>query len=499
MDVVAIAKLLTVSRASEDQLADPNAELSKSDFRLVEVIKGDQWLKKGKSISTLYFGDAEIGSTFLLMGADPPQIMWSTPLLLSDRAQNYISRLMSLEQGPGRLGFFLNHLEDADEMLARDAYDEFAKAPYADVIALKQKMDHDQLIAWIKDRDVPVSRRRLYLTMLGICGSEEDTEMLELMLRSQDRTSKAGLDALAACYLMLKGEAGMQLIEELFLKNENAEYADTYSAILALRFHGSQAKVIPRERLLRGFRYMLERPQLADLVIPDLAKWEDWSVMDRLVQLFIEADESSSWVRVPVINYLRACPLPDAKKRIEELSKIDPDAVKRANTFFPLPVSQDQPENNPSPSPELESKQSRLKRGGNVIPIVDEQSLHEVGLTDSPTRTNAVTTDYSGYVDAVDDEEIVTTATPVPVGLRDRNSVDFPVASQSFGYQDQMESASIGESSQSDGTIRSDLPVVKDVHPYLLIGTPVLVGILLFGAMWYILRGAALATQSRGL
>jgi len=81
---------------------------------------------------------------------------------------------------------------------------------------------------------------------------------------------------------------------------------------------------------------MLERPQLADLVIPDLARWEDWSVMDRLVELFKNADEESNWVRVPVINYLRACPLPAAKDRIDELAKIDPETVKRANTFFPF-------------------------------------------------------------------------------------------------------------------------------------------------------------------
>src|SRR6185312_9659774 len=47
-------------------------------------------------------------------------------------------------------------------------------------------------------------------------------------------------------------------------------------------------------------------------------------------------DEESSWVRVPVINYLRACPLPEAKKHIEELAKLDPETVKRANSFFPL-------------------------------------------------------------------------------------------------------------------------------------------------------------------
>jgi hypothetical protein len=81
---------------------------------------------------------------------------------------------------------------------------------------------------------------------------------------------------------------------------------------------------------------MLDRPQLADLVIPDLARWEDWSVTDRLVELFKKSNEESSWVRVPVINYLRACPLPDAKQKIDELAKIDPESIKRANSFFPL-------------------------------------------------------------------------------------------------------------------------------------------------------------------
>ncbi|HWC88057.1 MAG TPA: hypothetical protein VG433_00315, partial [Pirellulales bacterium] len=51
---------------------------------------------------------------------------------------------------------------------------------------------------------------------------------------------------------------------------------------------------------------------------------------------FKNADEESIWVRVPVISYLQACPLPKAKQYIAELAQIDPDAVKRANSFFPL-------------------------------------------------------------------------------------------------------------------------------------------------------------------
>jgi hypothetical protein len=72
-------------------------------------------------------------------------------------------------------------------------------------------------------------------------------------------------------------------------------------------------------------------------VIPDLARWGDWTQIDRLCELFKTANDDNSWVRVPVVNYLRACPLPEAKERLVELEKIDPKAVKRAATFFPIP------------------------------------------------------------------------------------------------------------------------------------------------------------------
>jgi hypothetical protein len=176
----------------------------------------------------------------------------------------------------------------------------------------------------------------LYLTLLGVCGTDTDVAELETMIRKDDRQLRSALDALVACYLNLRGADGLPLIEDLFLKNSKAEYTDTYATIMALRFHGQETNVVPRDRLAAALRLMLDRPQLADLVIPDLARWEDWSVMDRLVELFKTADDESIWVRVPVINYLRACPLPEAKQHIDELAKIDPDAVKRASNFFPL-------------------------------------------------------------------------------------------------------------------------------------------------------------------
>jgi hypothetical protein len=288
--------------------------------------------------------------------------MWSTPLPVTDRAAKYLAQIMKLPAtGPERLVFFQSHLEDEDEMLSRDAYDEFARAPYDEVKSLKAKMNHEQLVAWIKNPEIPASRRRLYLVMLGVCGSEKDVPLLEEFLKSSDRRSKSGLDALIACYLTLKGEAGLPLVEQMFLANDKADYADTYAAIMALRFHGTDGGVIDKKRLVKSFHHMLARPELADLVIPDLAKFEDWEVMDKLFDLFKNANEKNSWVRVPVINYLRVCPLPKAKTLLQECEKIDPAAVKRANTFFP-----GAPSTTPAPAADKTSRSQPAPAGGTL-------------------------------------------------------------------------------------------------------------------------------------
>lgn len=341
MQVVGMARLVEAPDVPESAATDPDAPLPKAKFQISHVIKGEEWIHDGDTIEVLFFGEAIKDRFYLVMGTDAPNIMWTTPLGLSDRGHDYVMNLTGLTDDSKRLEFFQEYLEDDDEMLARDAYDEFAKAPYAWVVELKGKMHRDRLLKWVQDKEISSTRRRLYFTMLGVCGKPEDAELLGNMMRSDDRRMKAGLDALLACYLILKGQEGLNEVEELFLKNPDAEYADTYAAIMAIRFHGNETDVIPKTELVKALRHLLERPELADLVIPDLARWQDWEVMPRLVALFKNADEKSSWVRVPVINYLRSCPLEEAKRQIEELSEIDPDAVKRAQTFFPFDTEGD--------------------------------------------------------------------------------------------------------------------------------------------------------------
>ncbi len=330
MDVVAIAKFKSRKRSTASDLSNPQEEVPLSDFEFTHVIKGDEHVKTGGAFQVLYLGTARKDDRFLVMASSRKPFDWSTPLALTDRVEEYLRELPTLPTGPARLEFFQNHLEDSEEILAGDAYNEFARAPYSELVALKSKMNRRRLLEFISDPKVPALRRKLYFTMLGVCGTREDAKLLEEFMTSEDR--KSGLDAMLACYLNLAGGQGLDRIDELFLANPNADYVDINAAVVALRFHGDELNVISRERLLQSLRLVLEISSLADLVIADLARWEDWDAIPKLCELFVEADEESSFVRVPVVNYLRSCPLPIAKEKIEELKLIDADAVQYATT-----------------------------------------------------------------------------------------------------------------------------------------------------------------------
>ncbi|QDU94192.1 hypothetical protein [Lignipirellula cremea] len=321
--------------------ATPDDE-AKSLFQVTKVLRGDA-LKVGDEIEAFYFGSDQPTKkrppSFLLLGIDDDEskIAWGSPWRLSDTALAYLDELPKLPAAGGkRLKFFQDYLENGDEMLARDAYDEFVKAPYKDLVALGPDMNREQLLAWIGSKDTSSHRRRLYFTMLGVCGQPDDASMLEAKLQSTRRSDHEGLDALIACYLKLKGAAGLPLVEKRFLSVESATYVETYSAVLAIRFVDTELKVAPRRRLIKSFRLLLNRPALADLVVPDLARWEDWESMPKLVELFKNADDDTIWIREPIIKFLMACPLPAADKELDALRKIDPKAFQRVEQISPF-------------------------------------------------------------------------------------------------------------------------------------------------------------------
>lgn len=311
---------------------------SSATFSVKRILRGSTLVKVGEEFSVNYFGKAKADDVFLLSGIDPPDFAWSSPLKVNDKIQVYINDLMNLppDDAGRRLEFYLKHLGETDPIISRDVFDEFASASYSEMLAIKEQYDRMQLLQWIQNPDLSPERRKLYLVMLGICGLKEDADILETLLMSDDPNKQAGLDALIACYLTLKGETGLRIVNEKYLANKEAGYSEIYSSVMALRFHGTEGGVIDRKAIAKSLQLLLDRPKLADLVIPDLARWEDWSQIDKVVKLFKESEDSqATWLRIPVFNYLKACPLPEAATALEELKQLDPANYKRSMQFFP--------------------------------------------------------------------------------------------------------------------------------------------------------------------
>lgn len=373
IDTAAVAVVATLVKVPDNnqQPLDPNDSLHPCEFTIDQVIKGADVLGGDKVVKTLYLGQAAKGSKFLITAipSEQSKIIWAAPIALPERGPEYLAKVLKLpKEGPERLIFFQEYIQDKDDLLARDAYDEIAKTAYTDIVKAKDKLRREDFIKWIQDPETTASKRRMFFSLLSVCGKPEDVPMIEKMIRSTDRRDRSGLDSMLNCYMALLGEKAMPLIEELFLKDPNVDYTDRYSAIMAIRFQGTEGKAVPRERLIEALRLNLDHPKVADLVVMDLARWKDWEVMDRLVEMFKKSTDETIFIREPVINYLRICPRPEAKKHVEALAKMDPVAYQRALAMMPLPLPQtaktgdDKTENKSSNSKTDGSKQSDGKQ-----------------------------------------------------------------------------------------------------------------------------------------
>ncbi len=448
-------------------------ESYRTKFRVTKVYRGEKHVKVGQQLDIVYTGDAPVGSICLIRGVNPPAFDWMPPQPISPRVQAYLEKIMTMKvDDPKWLNFFEDYLNDAEEDIRNDAFDEWARADYASMRAVGPDIDHDRLITWIKKPDVLPMYRNLYFSMLSVCGEDEDIPLLESYLTSGDRQQLTGLSSMIFCYLTLKGESGVPLVEDTFLRPGwmwDPEYVHTYGAIMSIRMLGQDKKgPVSRPRLLAALRIMLERPDLADLVIPDLARWGDWSAMERLVALFKSADKKSSWVRVPIVNYLRACPMPEAKEHLAALSKIDPDAIRRASTFYPF-------------APSSKSKPNVAGEG-------EKKSDTKTDKTPAATSGAAV----EQPADATANSSFVAKAAYTSTTSTADSETD--QAAETEVNNDKPADAAAVKNSRPPRTIAADMSNAEEKNSPAIgwfIGIPVGVALFLFTFMWIILRRPA--------
>lgn len=327
----------------------PAGMLGRTTFSVVEVARGEQApLKKDAKLSVPKFHAGQRGDLFLLFGQkEDDELSWR-PLEISEAGYQYLKQAPAADVLTAkRLEYFVKFLEFSDDRIAMDAYWEFAGAPWEDIVKVKDKLDRTKLLRWVKDDQTLSTRLNLYFLLLGLCGNDEDAKALENLVRVPPQFFTLGRDGLMSSYLLLTGDNGLKVLDETTLKNPRAPFSEVYAAKQAVQFMWSYGDGrIDKDRLRKSMRELLDRPEIADLVIADLARWEDWSVQDRLMKLYDQEDYSLPAIKRAIVRYMvvaskfNANPAgrPDsaiqADANLAKLRRQDPKFVGEAERFL---------------------------------------------------------------------------------------------------------------------------------------------------------------------
>jgi hypothetical protein len=501
-------------------VVDPDT--GRAVFRIDRIEKGEDLLAGMETLETVYFGDADFEKPFLIraIANEDGSMEWNIPLPLTKLGMQYVDDLKTLPaEGAERLAYFLQFLQHEDPLLAQDAYDEFARAPYESVTGLKDRIDKEQLWQWIDSRDVSASRRSLFFTMLGVCGDRTDADRLEQMMLSdtralrsaaeasaaasiavggpigvpvipemvamEERRKQLGFNALVGCYLKLRGAEGLDVVDRHFLGNPDADYTQVYATCLALRFLGEETQVVPMERLRQSMRLVLDKPEFAQQAIVDLSRWEDWTILDRLVDMYDTAPDRT-YVKEPIIAYLdRASQQPGetgarASDALKVLEEQDPDTVKRARSLLAFGFLGQARAANPSNSDGA---------GGPTLDVATTDTAAEESATDETSADAGKEVVEEGAILDIPEPTAPPSTEPVTTPVEAADSESDTSANPSAVQESGDPSLAGQANSNVPSSATPDEAPVARPNAGLLVALPLVALVGFMALVWLILRG----------
>jgi hypothetical protein len=260
-------------------------------------------------------------------------------VVVDETSYGYFARGPLLDRPAAeRLKYFAPFLQHANRLVAEDAYQEFGHAPFELVVEVAPAIAQDRVRRWLVDPAVPPERKGFYGLLLGLATGDSERRanaaLLKPLILAPADDFRAGFDGILGGYLLLAGPAALELVEARYLGDPQAADGDVRHALAALRFYQEYGREIPSERLHAAVARLLARPEFAEAATIDLARWQAWEVLDRVVDCYGRAEYDTPGMRRAVVGYLLACPQPAAAKSLLRLRAADPRGVAEAEAVL---------------------------------------------------------------------------------------------------------------------------------------------------------------------
>ena len=357
-DVVVLAEWLEADRGGDSATAFTRFEVQKA-------VKGPY--EAGRVLKLEGYQSGTTGETVLLTGGGGELLQWDLPTPISEAGFDY------LMAGPPkdaptveRLRYYLKFLEHPDELVASDAYGEFANAPFSEIEKLSAEFPADKLHVWLADATTDPARLALYGLLLGLSGDADDAKLLHDTIFESNDAYRIGIDGIMSGYLLLTRERGLEELTARKLRSEvilgddgqpvtdaagepiPVPFSEVFATMQAVRFmwtYGGDR--IPKEKLRESLRVLLERPDVADVVIIDLTRWQDWAALDRIAGLYGAEGYEVPAIERSIVRYLMeaakdegsaddepAAHVAEAKAHLAKIEAADPDLIRNAKRMM---------------------------------------------------------------------------------------------------------------------------------------------------------------------
>jgi hypothetical protein len=312
-----------------------------SDLDITEVIRRDAALGDRKSIELSRYvpNDPKDPTKFLVFcdvfkeKIDPFR---GVPLK-SAAAIEYVRKVVALDpkDTAGNLAFFFRYLDHSDPELARDAFAEFAKGGDLDLAKAAPRLSADKLRAWLDSKDTPAERLSMYGLLLGACGRAEDVGFIERLLADTSERITNAYDGILAGYMHLRPREGWQIALAV-LRDSKKPLPLRLAVVRTLRFwHGAQPRE-SRDNLLRCFTIMLPQPDLADLAVEDLRRWEMWDLSRDIVSLYGRKGFDAPLLQQAILRFALTCKDATCRGFIDDRRRAEPDVVREVEEQLQL-------------------------------------------------------------------------------------------------------------------------------------------------------------------
>lgn len=296
---------ITASRLSMDPLALPGA--GSSDFEVDKVFKAPPdapALKKldlpgyipilDKPPRYVFFCSVDKGKPTPLHGRE----------VRSDALLEYLTGAATARAKKDRaqaLLFHARYLDHADDMLAEDAFMEFAKSADAEVAQAAVRLDPAFFRKLIDNPRTPPERLSLFCFLLAGAGDPAQAEFLKSLLDHRTPRIDEAIDGVLCGYIALRPKEGWAALNRL-LCDPKQPFKVRHNALRAVRFyHNWKPKEAHRETLaaLKG----LIETDLIDLAVEELRRWQAFDFSTLIYKQYARAGFDAPIIRRSIIRY----------------------------------------------------------------------------------------------------------------------------------------------------------------------------------------------------